>query len=245
MLDRHAAGRRLLRVGLTKTGDVNRSVTWRQWCKIEGMCHPAPCDAPNPFLAAVFVFVGASSKTPSVVGKLGHDHDIGSPRRAVTVDVYCVVGGGMLHDREGPPLLLHGGANSVESNEYPIRAGFPRSVRCPDRLPADTVSMIGTHAVVVGQAAQCELGLDPIEASREVVQHRHAGQATENRWPARAQPIAAMQTSPLYRTTESHDRVLHRPGLRIRHRSLPDPPGLDSLPMGHTPPHPMTYWRTL
>lgn len=70
VLDRHAPGRRLLRVGLIRTDDVNRSVTWRQRCKIEGMCHPAPCDAPNPFFAAVFVFVGASSKTPSVVRKL-------------------------------------------------------------------------------------------------------------------------------------------------------------------------------
>lgn len=56
------------------------------------------------------------------------------------------------------------------------------------------------------------------------------------------------QTAPLHGKTQSHRPLLPRSGLRDHHCALPDPTGLDPLPMGHPPPHtthPMTYWRTL
>jgi hypothetical protein len=84
------------------------------------------------------------------------------------VDLDRLVGGGVLHDREGLPLLLYRGAYGVDPGEYAVRAGLPYCVRCPNCLPADAVAVIGAYAVVVGQAVQCEFGLDSIEASGEI-----------------------------------------------------------------------------
>jgi hypothetical protein len=113
-----------------------------------------------------------------------HDHDITPTDRCGTVDLDDVVGGGVLHDRKGSPLILDRSPDRLDADEAAVRAGLPHCVRRPRRGPPAEITVVCADAAVIREPVQCQLRLNQVKPPREFLDRRHAAQ----RQPAPQRP---------------------------------------------------------